>query len=51
MEPNIELSFTPLQLLLSLALQLWIVVFPILILRKLNYLAEILSDRSELTKE
>ena len=44
MENAITINFTPLQLLLSLAFQIWIIVFPILVIRKLNYLTALLEE-------
>ena len=45
MENSISVSLSPLQLILSLAFQIWIVVFPIVIIRKLNYLTDILRSQ------
>ena len=47
MENAINVSFSPLQVLLSLAFQVWIIVFPIIIIRKLNYLTALLQDQLE----
>jgi len=44
MENAINISFSPIQVLLSLAFQVWIIVFPIIIIRKLNYLIELLQE-------
>jgi len=44
MENAINLSVTPLQVILALAFQVWIVVFPIVIIRKLNAITDILLD-------
>ncbi len=44
MENSITVNFTPLQMLLSLALQVWIIVFPILVIRKLNYLTALVEE-------
>lgn len=51
MEDAISVSFTPLQLLLSLAFQVWIVVFPIILIRKINYLTTMLQDYMYSDKE
>ena len=48
MENSINLSVTPLQLLLSLALEIWIVVFPIIIIRKLNYLTALIESKMDM---
>jgi len=47
MDNSITLSVSPLQVLLSVAFQAWIVIFPILILKKLNYLIELLQAQIE----
>ncbi|MFA5087446.1 MAG: hypothetical protein WC552_00260 [Candidatus Omnitrophota bacterium] len=44
MESSINVSVTPLQILLALAFQIWIVVFPIIIIRKLNSLTNLLLE-------
>lgn len=44
---NITVSITPLQALLSLAFQGWIIIFPLLILKKLNAITEILEAQIE----
>ena len=47
MENAINISLSPVQLWVSFALQIWIVViFPIIVIKKLNYLSELLQDRS-----
>ncbi len=46
MENAINVSVTPLQALLALAFQLWIVVFPIIIIKKLNFLAALLQEQA-----
>ena len=47
MENSITFSLSPLQALLSVAFQIWLVVFPILIIRKLNFLISLLQDHIE----
>lgn len=47
MENSINISVSPLQVLLTLAFQIWIIVFPILIIRKLNYLTDLLHSHLE----
>ena len=47
MENNLTLSITPMQVLLSLAFQAWIIIFPILILKKLNHIVELLHAQLE----
>ena len=41
---SINLSVTPLQALLALAFQVWMSVFPILLIRKINYLTDLLHE-------
>jgi len=47
MENGVTVSITPLQVLLSLVFQAWIIVFPILIIKKLNYIAGLLQSQYE----
>lgn len=47
MENAITLNLSPLQLLLSLAIQIWIVVAPILIIRKLDHLTRLLQSSED----
>ena len=44
MENALTVNLSPLQVLLSLVFQLWLIIFPILILRKLNYLTSLLQE-------
>lgn len=46
MENAINVSVTPIQALLALAFQVWIVVFPIIIIRKLNLLTALLQEHA-----
>ena len=46
MENSINFSVTPIQLLLSLAFQIWIIIFPIVIIKKLNYLTALIEEKS-----
>jgi len=41
---NIMIQFTPLQAFVALAFDVWVIVVPLLILRKLNYLTELLQS-------
>ena len=45
MENSISLSVSPLQVLLGLAFQIWIIVFPIILIRKINYLTALISSQ------
>lgn len=47
MDGSISLNISPLQVILSLLFQLWIVVFPIIIIRKLNYLTNLMQELFE----
>ncbi len=40
-------SITPFQVLFALMFQLWLIIFPIIIIRKLNYLTELLRVQLE----
>ena len=44
MENTISLSVTPVQAMLALAFQLWMIVFPVILIRKINYLTDLLHD-------
>lgn len=45
MENSINISVTPIQALLGLLFQIWIVVFPIILIRKLNYLTALIASQ------
>ena len=51
MENAINISVTPLQMILSLAFQVWIIAFPIIIIRKLNYLTALLDSKNQNDQE
>ena len=51
MENSISVSVTPLQALLALAFQVWIVVFPIIIIRKLNHLTSLFQEHTDAHSE
>ena len=51
MDNSLSFSFSPFQVLLAMAFQIWIVVFPIILIRKLNYLTALLQDRFDSEKE
>ena len=44
MDNTINLSVTPFQAILALAFQVWMIVFPILLIRKINYLTDLLHE-------
>jgi hypothetical protein len=44
MENTINLSVTPFQAILALVFQVWMIVFPILLIRKINYLTDLLQE-------
>ena len=46
MENSINISVTPIQALIGLAFQIWIVVFPIIVIRKLNYLTALINAQA-----
>jgi hypothetical protein len=45
MQDAITLSVSPIQAILALAFQVWLVVFPIMIMRKIDRLTSLLEDR------
>lgn len=47
MENAINVSITPLQAMLGLAFQIWIIVFPIILIRKLNYLTALIASQRD----
>ncbi len=47
MENSISVNLSPLQMLLSLAFEAWIIIFPIIIIKKLNYLTQLLQSQYE----
>ncbi len=48
MENGISVTISPIQMLLSLAFQAWIIVFPIILIKKINYLIALIeSDKYE----
>lgn len=51
MENAVNISVSPIQMLLSLAFQIWIIVFPIIIIKKLNYLTQLLEENSDADQE
>lgn len=42
---SVTLSISPIQQLLALAFQIWMVVFPIILIRKLDNISALLQDR------
>jgi hypothetical protein len=44
MENSINLTVTPIQAVLALVFQVWMIVFPILLIRKINYLTDLLHE-------
>ena len=51
MEQAISFNVSPTQLILAVAFQLWMIVFPIILIRKINYLTTLLQERLETTSE
>ncbi len=45
MENSISISVSPIQVLFALAFQVWIIVFPIILIRKLNYLTALMTSQ------
>jgi hypothetical protein len=50
MENSINLSVTPIQAVLALAFQIWMIAFPIILIRKINYLTDLLHDHIDATE-
>lgn len=51
MESTVSLTVTPLQVLLAFASQIWMIVFPILLIKKINYLTDLLHDHLDQHQE
>lgn len=47
MDNNFTVSITYFQAILSLVFQVWLIVFPIIIIKKLNYITDILQAQFE----
>lgn len=48
MENGLSVTISPIQMLLSLAFQAWIIIFPIILIKKINYLIALIeSDKYE----
>ena len=45
MENEMTVNFNTWQILLSLIFQIWLIVFPILLIRKANYIIALLEDK------
>ena len=48
---NSFIQLTPLQVFIALAFDVWIIVIPIIILRKLNYLTDLLQSTLDTDKD
>jgi len=46
MDNAINISISPIQILLASAFQIWIIVFPIILIRKINYLTALLTAQT-----
>lgn len=44
MEGSVNFTVTPFQAILALAFQMWMIIFPIVLIRKINYLTELLHE-------
>lgn len=51
MENAINISVTPIQALLGLIFQIWIIVFPIILIRKVNYLTALVTSQSDFQEQ
>ena len=46
MENSLSVTITPIQALLGLAFQIWIIVLPIILIRKVNYLTALIASQN-----
>jgi hypothetical protein len=44
MENALNISVTPFQLLVGFAIQMWMIIAPIILIRKVNYLTSVIQD-------
>ena len=51
MENSVNLTVTPFQAILALAFQIWMIVFPIMLIRKIKYLTDLLHDHLDQHQE
>lgn len=51
MENTISITVTPIQALLGLAFQIWIIIFPIILIRKLNYLTALVASQRDFEEQ
>ena len=51
MESSVNLTVTPFQAVLALAFQIWMIIFPIILIRKINYLTGLLNDHLDQHQE
>lgn len=42
---SVMVNFTPFQMILALAFQMWMIIFPIILIRKMNYLIGIIQNQ------
>lgn len=48
---TVSMSFTPFQAFLAIVFQMWIIIAPIVIIRKLNYLTNLLEQQFSADEE
>lgn len=48
---TVSMSFTPIQAFLAIAFQLWVIIAPIMIMRKLNYMTSLLEQQVHTDEE
>ena len=44
---SFTVSLTPIQQLLTMGFQIWMIVFPIILIRKINYLTALLEQKPD----
>jgi hypothetical protein len=47
MENSVNFTVTPFQALLAFVFQLWMIIFPVMLIRKINYLTDLLHEHLE----
>jgi hypothetical protein len=51
MEQAFNINVTPFQLLIGFSIQMWMIIAPIILIRKLNYLTALLQDLYDSKRE
>jgi hypothetical protein len=51
MESTVNFTVTPFQALLAFAFQLWMIIFPVMLIRKINYLTDLVHEHLDQHEE